>query len=74
MVVNKQNINALGALTLTKVEIDADGIVYREISKKYFRVNRIIYFYLYSFSGVLAKAWGSNTINLSTNHFSKLQQ
>ena len=49
-------------------------IIYREISKKYNQVNRSIGICLHSLSQVLAKARGSNTVNLYTRHFSKWQQ
>ena len=49
-------------------------IIYREILKKYSQVNKSIDICLHSLSQVLAKARGSNTINLYTKHFSKWQQ
>ena len=58
----------------TKTEIDAKDIIYQEISKKYSQLNRGTDICLHSLSQVLAKARGSNTVNLYTRHFSKWQQ
>ena len=50
------------------------GIIYLEISKKYYQVNRNIDICLHSLSQVLVKTRGINTIKLYTGHFSKWQQ
>ena len=73
-VAGKQDIGAVDSLKRTRTEIEAEYIIYREISKKYCQVNRSIDICLHSLSHVLAKARGSNTISLYTRHFSKWQQ
>ena len=71
---DKQDIGAIDALKRTKTETDLEDIIYREILKKYCQVNRSTDICLHSLSHLLGKVRGSNTINLNTRHFPKLQQ